>query len=573
VSGVNPLFTMPPQSGFAEALKHVPFVVWCGLVPDETAEAAHLLLPIHHPLETWGDEMPRPGVFGLNQPAMQPVFESKPLGDILLDSARAGAAEGPLWDDTAHAVEANWRDLHKQLGVAESFDDFWEQARRAGGWFVDAKVAQVSLRPEALQNPPQLQAPPAGLTMVAFPHIFFYDGRGADKPWLQEIPEPVAQIVWDSWAEIHPETAKHLGVAEGDIVELRSPHGRIEVAAHIFDRAQPDVIAVPIGQGHAAYGRYANGRGCNPWQVLAGGQRIARVELTRLGRREFPVTPVGLSTMLSRPIVETISLDDLSKGIQPPPFEEEPPEPYEVYPKYTYEKHQWGMTIDVDVCTGCSACVAACYAENNLPFVGKKEIARGHIMSWIRIERYFPDKPGGPPIQMMPMLCQQCDHAPCEPVCPVFAAYHTDEGINGQVYNRCVGTRYCENNCPYKVRRFNWFKPEFPAPLNLQLNPDVTVRGAGVMEKCTFCIQRIRVAEMTAKAEDDRPVRDGEIVPACAQACPAKAITFGDMKDPKSAMMRRRDDNRLRSFRALDNLNTQPSIVYLRAIYRAEEKA
>jgi len=573
VTGVNPLFTMPPEAGFAEAIKHVPFVVWCGQVPDETAEAAHLLLPIHHAQETWGDEMPRPGVFGLGQPAMRPVFESKPLGDILLDSARAGAAQGPLWQDTAHAVEANWRDLHKQLGIAESFDEFWEKARRTGGWFAEAKLAQVSLKPEVLQSPPQIQAPPAGLTMVAFPHIFFYDGRGADKPWLQEIPEPVSQLVWDSWAEIHPATARQLQVVEGDIVELRSPHGRIEVAAHIFERAQPDVVAVPIGQGHTAYGRYANGRGCNPWQMLPDGRRVARVELSRTGRRELPVSPLGLSTMLNRPIVETISLEDLSKGIQPPPFEQEPPEPYEVYEKYTYDKHQWGMTIDVNACTGCSACVAACYAENNLPFVGKKAIDHGRIMSWIRLERYFPDKPGGPPIQMMPMLCQQCDHAPCEPVCPVFAAYHTDEGLNGQIYNRCVGTRYCENNCPYKVRRFNWFKPEWPVPLNLQLNPDVTVRGAGVMEKCTFCVQRIRAVEMDAQAEDKRPVRDGEIVPACAQACPARAITFGDIKDPDSAMMRRRDDNRLRAYRALENLNTQPSIVYLRDIYRTEEKA
>ncbi len=571
VSGVNPLFTMPPEANFADALKHVPFVVWCGQVPDETAEAAHLLLPIHHTIETWGDEMPRPGVFGLGQPAMQPVFESKPLGDILLDSARAGTPQNPLWENTAHAVEANWRDLHKQLGLTESFDEFWEKARRTGGYFGDAKTAQVSFKAEVLNSPPQIQVASTGLTMVAFPHIFFYDGRGADKPWLQEIPEPVSQIVWDSWAEIHPDTARQLDVAEGDIVELRSRHGRIEVAAHIFDRIEPGVIAVPIGQGHTAFGRYANGRGCNPWRVLADGRRIARVELSRTGRSDVAVTPLGLTTMLNRPFVETISLNDLVKGIKPPPFEEEPPEPYEVYEKYTYEKHQWGMTIDVNTCTGCSACVAACYAENNVPFVGRNEIARGRIMSWLRIDRYFPETPSSKLIQIMPMLCQQCDHAPCEPVCPVFAAYHTDEGINGQVYNRCVGTRYCENNCSYKVRRFNFYKPEWPAPLNLQLNPDVTVRGAGVMEKCTFCIQRIRSAEMNAEADDKRPVRDGEIVPACAQACPAKAITFGDMKDPSSAVMRRRDDNPLRAYRALENLNTQPSIVYLRDIYQGEK--
>ena len=230
------------------------------------------------------------------------------------------------------------------------------------------------------------------------------------------------------------------------------------------------------------------------------------------------------------------------------------------------------MTIDLNSCTGCSACVAACYAENNIPIVGKEEVARGRIMSWIRIERFVPREPDAPPLYLMPMLCQQCDNAPCEAVCPVYASYHTEEGLNGQVYNRCIGTRYCNNNCPYKVRRFNWFRYEWPAPLHLQLNPDVTVRGAGVMEKCTFCIQRIRAGEMDAKA-DGRSVRDGEIAPACAQACPAQAITFGDLKDPDSAMLRRRAAPPLRGYRALEDLNTQPAIVYLREIYRRREGA
>jgi Fe-S-cluster-containing dehydrogenase component len=230
------------------------------------------------------------------------------------------------------------------------------------------------------------------------------------------------------------------------------------------------------------------------------------------------------------------------------------------------------MTIDLNACTGCSACVTACYAENNIPVVGKDEVARGHIMSWIRIERFVPEGPDAPPLYLAPMLCQQCDHAPCEPVCPVFASYHSEEGLNGQVYNRCIGTRYCNNNCPYKVRRFNWFKNDWPAPFHLQLNPDVTVRGAGVMEKCTFCVQRIRAAEMDAGAEG-RSLRDGEILPACAQACPAKAITFGDMKDPESAMMRRRAENEARGYRALEELNTAPSIVYLKDVYWEREEA
>jgi molybdopterin-containing oxidoreductase family iron-sulfur binding subunit len=279
------------------------------------------------------------------------------------------------------------------------------------------------------------------------------------------------------------------------------------------------------------------------------------------------ISPLFTDDMRDRPIVETMSLQEFQKGAQPPPWEEPYPEPYEAYAPIEYPVHQWGMTIDLNACTGCSACVAACYAENNVPFVGKELVAQGRIMSWIRIERYVPRTTNAPTLLTMPMLCQQCSHAPCEPVCPVFAAVHSNEGLNLQVYNRCIGTRYCENNCPYKVRRFNWYKPEWPAPLNLQLNPDVTVRGAGVMEKCTFCVQRIRAAEVQAKIED-RGVRDGEIVPACAQACPARAITFGDMNNQGSAMMRRRTANKIRDYKALEPLNTLPAIAYLRQVYR-----
>jgi molybdopterin-containing oxidoreductase family iron-sulfur binding subunit len=571
VAGANPVFT---TSLFSEALKHVPFVVWIGGVPDETAEMAHLLLPCHHTLESWSEASPRLGVLLLGQPVMQPVFPTLPLGDILLASVHAaGVATDTLpWESTQAAVEATWRELHAKLGGGTSFETFWQKVRQAGGFFQEARSAAVSLQPEVLDMPLGLPYRPSnGLTLVAFPHIFLYDGRGADKPWLQEIPEPVSQIVWDSWAEIHPTTAERLGVAENDVIALRSEHGRTEVPVHLSEHVPPEVVAVPLGQGHSAYGRYAKNRGANPWQLLPAGQRSVAVEVQPTGARRALVSPLGIPNMLGRPIVEAISLDDLRRGITPPGCGPKVPEPYEIRPTHVYPAHQWGMTIDLNACTGCSACVAACYAENNLPIVGEEEVARGHIMSWIRIERFVPQEPDAPLLYLMPMLCQQCDHAPCEPVCPVYASYHTEEGLNGQVYNRCIGTRYCNNNCPYKVRRFNWFKPDWPAPFHLQLNPDVTVRGAGVMEKCTFCIQRIRAAEMDAKA-DGRPVRDGEIVPACAQACPAQVITFGDMKDPGSAMMRRRIEHPLRGYRALEELNTQPAIVYLRDIYRRREE-
>ena len=246
-----------------------------------------------------------------------------------------------------------------------------------------------------------------------------------------------------------------------------------------------------------------------------------------------------------------------------------------MYDPISYPGHKWGMTIDVNACTGCSACVAACYAENNLAIVGKERVHEGHIMSWLRIESFVPslnEAGKSPNLYIAPILCQHCDHAPCEPVCPVFASVHTREGLNAQIYNRCIGTRFCENNCPYKVRRFNWFAPEWPEPMNLQLNPDVTVRGAGVMEKCTFCIQRITAAEIDARTEE-RELKDGEVITACAQACPTRAISFGDLNDRSSAMVRRRADNGGRIYTMLPELNALPQITYLRPLYRTTEKS
>jgi anaerobic selenocysteine-containing dehydrogenase/Fe-S-cluster-containing dehydrogenase component len=568
VAGGNPVFTMPPALRAAESLQKVPFVVWCGEVPDETAMMASLLLPAHHPLESWRDTWPRANVRGLGQPVMQPVFASRATGDILLAAAQAAGATSLPGTTTAEVVKSGWLAMASQ--AVASGEDFWTTARREGGMFSDAKPAAVKLDAAALRTPTPSALSPE-LTLLTFPHIFLYDGDGANKPWLQEIPEPITQIVWDNWAEIHSLTAQKLGIAQEQVVELRTEHGVISAPALLSNRVHPGVIAVPLGQGHRSYGRYAKDRGSNPWEVIEPGALYIAVKANPTATTRELVTPLGKSELMGRSLVEAMTIEELARGGE---VAERPlaPEPYEMYPPFDYER-QWGMTIDVNACTGCSACVAACYAENNVPIVGREGVSRGRIMSWIRIERYFPTpSEPGPSVYLSPMLCQQCNHAPCEPVCPVFASYHTREGLNGQVYNRCVGTRYCENNCPYKVRRFNWFLPEWPQPFNLQLNPDVTARGVGVMEKCTFCIHRIQHAEISARIEE-RPLRDSDIVTACAQACPAKAITFGDMKNEHSAMMQRRVDNRPRAYRSLVELNTQPAIVYLRDLYREKGKA
>ena len=568
----NPVYAMPSSAKFAEALRQVPFVIWCGGVPDETADYAKLLVPVDHPLESWRDTAPRAGIFGAGQPVTQRVYDTRALGDLMINSARQAGAT-VAWDNMAAAVNASFQTVATQTGSKASAEDFWTQTLHDGGVYTDARTADVKLNLAVLQAKPAAPAAASGLTLYTYPHIFLYDGRGADKPWLQEIPEPIAQLVWDSWAEIHPDTAASIGVSSNDVIEVTTSLGSIDVPAFISDHVSPGVLAVPLGQGHTAYGRYARGRGVNALSILPAGVSTAAVTVKPTGGSRKLVTPLYSEDMMGRNIVEAMSIEHLAKGEEP---EDEPkaPEPYELYAPFEYPVHEWGMTIDVNSCIGCSACVAACYAENNLPFIGREAVEDGRIMSWIRIERYVPPKDAGsaPLMYITPMLCQQCAHAPCEPVCPVFASYHTREGLNGQNYNRCVGTRYCENNCPYKVRRFNWFKPEWPAPLNLQLNPDVNVRGAGVMEKCTFCVQRIVSAEIDARVHN-RNVRDGEIVPACAQACPTHAISFGDMNDKDGEMMRRRADNKARSYFVLDELNTQPAIAYLRDLYHEKGRA
>jgi anaerobic selenocysteine-containing dehydrogenase/Fe-S-cluster-containing dehydrogenase component len=591
--GSNPAYSMPHSWTAAAALKSAPFVAWLGEVPDESAEIADLLLPVHHPLETWRDSQPRAGVYGLGQPVMQPVFASRGLHDVLIESAHlaAGAAgQAIAWENAADAINAAWQQLQSKVAADTNATEFWSQALRTGGVFHDARPSEARLDQGVLQHKiePSVNGQ-EGLTLAGFPHIFLYDGRGADKPWLQEIPEPVSQIVWDSWVEMHPTTAANLGLKRDykstylyagiDVIEVSTPDGVFEISVHITPLVMPGVLAAPIGQGHSAYGRYAKERGVNLWSFLPEDSRSVGVQVRTTEKRRKLVTPLGNTDMMGRPIIEAMSLDELTSGTQPRmarELEEDMPQgPYEMYDPITYPGHKWGMTIDVNACTGCSACVAACYAENNLAIVGRERVHEGHIMSWLRIESFIPQTPehgGAPNLYIAPIMCQHCDHAPCEPVCPVFASVHTREGLNAQIYNRCIGTRFCENNCPYKVRRFNWFAPEWPEPMNLQLNPDVTVRGAGVMEKCTFCIQRITAAEIDARTEE-RELKDGEIITACAQACPTRAITFGDLNDQSSAMVRRRADNKGRGYLMLPQLNALPQVTYLRSLYRATEKA
>jgi len=417
-------------------------------------------------------------------------------------------------------------------------------------------------------------------------------------------------MAWHSWLEMNPHTAEEMGLRTGDVVRVRSPFGEVEVPVWEYPGIREDTVGLAMGAGHDNFGRFADGNGVNALALLPAeveqpsGSLVllaTRVSVEGTGVRRPMATIEGSSDQHDRPIAPAVTLSSLGesaggehqeegehgaaghgqlKEIQAmggfaPVATEGKPEDFPLegsrYGLYDPEENpRWAMAIDLDKCTGCSACVTACQSENNVPWVGEEQVVMGRDMHWIRMERYYEtvdaSHAGPVDVRFLPMICQHCGNAPCEPVCPVYAAYHTPEGLNAQVYNRCVGTRYCANNCPYKVRVFNWFGfSDVPEPMNWAFNPDVTVRSNGVMEKCSFCVQRIREAQNRARKEDDRPVRDGEVVPACQQSCPAEAIVFGNIRDPHSRVAQVSQNER--GYRVLDALiNTQPAVTYLKKV-------
>ena len=561
IQQANPAFVMPSAVPHLEKAR---FVACFATQLDETASRAHLILPIHHSLESWGDHAAAAGAVGLLQPAMRPLFGTREFADIVL--AAAGSLrphlENPLpWQTAIAYFDARLETYRRGLESRQPLDAFRREALRRGGIWKKTPDASVRLRADA--KLPAAAKPETGLLAHFFPHPYYYDGRGADKPWLQEVPETSTAIVWGSWAEVHPDTARELNIRPNDALSLIRGDKEIAVPAYVTPQVMPGVVAVPIGQGHDRLGRYASGRGANPLRLadvsaargnlpLAGFALSHRV---RSGAGRLVRGTRGSENQEKRNLARAITLADAREG-QARPLDEPT-----LYPEYRYPDHQWAMVIDMDACVGCGACVAACYAENNVAVVGAEEVARGRQMSWIRVEKYVE----GDAVRLLLNLCQHCGFAPCEAVCPVHASYHTNEGLNAQVYNRCIGTRYCSNNCVYKVRRFNWFDYRRDPPLHLQYNPNVTVRERGMMEKCSFCIQRIREVRIKA-LDENRPIRDGEVVPACAQTCPAKAITFGDLKDGASRVTELSRDPR--GYLLLGELGTKPSVVYLKKVVR-----
>ncbi len=569
---VNPAFTLPGGLKFVEAARKVGLVVSFSNQPDETTALAHLILPDTHWLESWGDYSPREGVSGLMQPTMSPVRDSRPMGTVLLQVARAvlGTEEGkgPLpWASMEQFVRASWEPLVKEG---------WADALRRGGLWREAPAAPVTAKVAAVDpKAPRLEGDAGGHVLIPYPSLRFYDGRSAGASWLHEAPDAMTQAVWDAWVEVPAATAEKLGVRDGDVVRVASPYGAIELPAYVSRTLHPRAVAIPIGHRYAPYhARYVEppATGLNPVALLGPAADPAsgalaylgvRVTLARTGARRPLAILQATHDQDHREIAQHVDLRTArEQALRGKPREHED---VSMYPPQHYPGYRWGMAIDVDLCLGCQACVVACQAENNVPVVGKAQAAYGRQLHWLRIERWAEGEPERPQNVFLPMLCQHCEVAPCEPVCPVFAAYRTEEGLNGQVYNRCVGTRYCGNNCPYHVRRFNWYNWEFPPPLEVQLNPDVTVRQLGVMEKCTMCIQRIIAGKDRAR-DEKRQVRDGDILTACQQTCPTQAITFGNLKDEGSEVTKLVHSPR--AYHVLEELGTRPSVTYLKKVVR-----
>ncbi len=562
ILGGNPVFDAPADLDFGAALAKVKSRVHLSLYHDETSALCDWNIPEAHYLEAWGDARAFDGTVTIIQPLIAPLYGGKSVHEVLSIFERETEQSG--YD----VVRGYWRD--KTTGV--DFEEFWQASLNAGV-VAGSALPQKPVRLEEsriTRLTPSGSGPGGSALEISFrPDPCVYDGRFANNGWLQELPKPLSKLTWDNAALLSPATADRLGLQSRDVVELNYGGRSVRAPIWILPGHAPDSVTIHFGYGRSRAGKVGTGAGFNAYALrtsdaLWTGYGAA---LHPTGGRMVLAATELHHTMEGRNLVRVGTAAEYEKN---PEFVremgEEPSAETTLYPGFDYSKgYQWGMAVNLGSCIGCNACVVACEAENNSPVVGKDEVANTREMQWLRIDRYYSGAPENPSTALAPVLCMHCENAPCELVCPVQATNHSSEGLNQMVYNRCVGTRYCSNNCPYKVRRFNFYQySDWETPsLKPMRNPDVSVRGRGVMEKCSYCIQRIQEAKITAEKED-RPVRDGEIVTACQQACPTKAFTFGNINDPDSRVARQKRDPL--NYGMLSELNVRPRTSYLAKI-------
>lgn len=566
----NPAYAFPDRALWKEAAAKIPATVRIGLYEDETARDCRWRLPEHHWLESWGDYQIAAAGLSLQQPTIGPLHDTRQGEEILL--AWLAAWNGTSPQTYLDYLKRRWRKEVYPAGSPAPFERFWNAALHDGVLKSDSAPAPArSLRPEAVAEAARAaargtSARPAGFELVALPGTALHDGRYANNGWLCELPDPVTKATWTNPVLLSLADAARLGIHDDELVTITAGGASAQFPAVIQPGQAAGVIGVTLGYGRSA-GNVAAGAGVNAYPLLdassaapftRGGVTVARAGGTRIVPRTQEHHRVD-----GRDLVRSWTVAELEKHSEEHGAHHE--EHASLIPSHEYPGHKWGMAIDLSACTGCSACVVACQSENNIPVVGPERVAKSREMQWIRIDRYYSGDPADPDVHHQPMMCQHCDDAPCEIVCPVNATTHSPDGLNQMTYNRCVGTRYCSNNCPFKVRRFNFFDytSTLKQPEILVFNPEVTVRPRGVMEKCSFCIQRIQDVRQRANVEG-RPVRDGEIRPACVAACPADAIVFGDWNDPAGRLVRVTKSPR--SYKLLGELGVKPSVTYLAGI-------
>jgi len=558
IFGVNPVYDAPVDLEFATALEKVNHRIHLGLYLDETADLCHWHIPEAHYLEAWGDCRAYDGTVSLIQPLIAPLYGGKTAHELMAALFGKG---GTAYDVTRQ---------YWQTQRPENFETFWRESLAKG--IVDGTAMQpksISVR-AGITAKPQTPVQESDLEVSFQPDPTIGDGRWTNNGWLQELPKPLTRITWDNAILVSMHTAEHHKLSNFDVVEVTVNEKSVQGQVWIQPGHPDHVVTLHLGYGRTRAGKVGNDTGYNAYAVrtadaqwfapgaqlkrIGGGSQFARTELHQVITEEH------------RPLVRTGTLAEFKEH---PDFAKhvhhghEPTQAESMYKRFEHDGNEWGMTIDLSKCTGCGVCIIACQSENNIPVVGKDQVIKSREMHWIRVDRYYKgDAAGEVEVVHQPVPCMQCENAPCEVVCPVAATVHSHEGLNDMVYNRCIGTRYCSNNCPYKVRRFNFFhySDQTTPTLQMMYNPDVTVRTRGVMEKCTYCVQRINLARIDSKKEG-RPVRDGEIVTACEQACPGGAIVFGNQKDPESRVAKLKAGPR--NYSLLGDLGTRPRTTYL----------
>ena len=557
--GGNPVYTMPTDLNFGAAVKKAAASVALTEEENETWLASEWRLPMAHALECWGDARALDGTASIQQPMIEPLYG----GRSVLEVAALVAGREPA---TGYGlVNAFWT---AQWPAAER-EKRWK-ASLFDGIVAEAKAAAVSVPVDAKKAlaaaAGRIEPARAGLEAAFYPSHSAYDGRFANNAWMQEAPDPMTKVVWDNVALISKTTAGKLGLRDGDLVSLSKGQQKIDVPVMVQPGHADDSISLFLGYGRAACGRVGQGVGHRVEGLRTTDHffLVSQVDLKKTGETYQIVTTQEHHRMEGRPIVREATGEEYLK--EPAAIKEmaESPKGLTLFPFHDYSKgYQWGMSIDLSACIGCNACLVACQSENNIAVVGKDQVRRGREMHWIRLDRYYTGSDEEAQVVTQPMACQQCENAPCESVCPVAATSHSPEGLNDMAYNRCVGTRYCLNNCPYKVRRFNFlaWNKDVPEVRKLVFNPDVTVRMRGVMEKCTYCVQRIERGKIAANADGRRLLREGEVVSACQQVCPADAIVFGNINDPQSRVSKLK--KQARDYELLGELNIRPRTTYL----------